>query len=285
MMISVLVVFLASIMSCDVIDGAYLENNQNTNPGVPADDSGTISTYRKVFVEDFTGHTCGNCPDAARLIEQLKMIYGDTLISMGTHLGFFAKLKSPSGQYSMDFNTEIGKALDQQFSIDAAGVPRGFISRTENGGTRLLSPAAWASTISQLVNTEPVAGMKITNSYNAATRELNTTVTIQYYKEGNLNHKLAVYLTEDSIISWQKDYKASPEDVSNYVHRHVLRGAVNSTWGDQLSTEIIPAGTILTKSYTFPVKAAWNEKHCAVVALLHDQTTYEVIQVEERKIK
>jgi thiol-disulfide isomerase/thioredoxin len=41
---------------------------------------------RRVLLEDFTGHTCNNCPAAAVIAEGLQTFYGeDQLILVGVH--------------------------------------------------------------------------------------------------------------------------------------------------------------------------------------------------------
>ena len=45
------------------------------------------------------------------------------------------------------------------------------------------------------------------------------------------NYKLVVCLSENNIINWQTD--GSYED-SNYVHKHVLRSLLTTSWGDEI---------------------------------------------------
>jgi len=49
------------ITSCDIVEGPYL-TDETINPI----DTTTNTYVKKVLVEDFTGHKCPNCPDAAR---------------------------------------------------------------------------------------------------------------------------------------------------------------------------------------------------------------------------
>src|SRR5437763_710780 len=64
------------------------------------------------------------------------------------------------------------------------------------------------------------------------------------------NYSLSVVVIEDSIVSWQLDDAASTPNVSNYIQRHVLRGALNGPWGDQVNTYLITtAGTKFLKGY------------------------------------
>ena len=63
------------ITSCDIVEGPYL-----TDEAITPIDTTTNSYVKKVLVEDFTGHLCPNCPDAARELDAIHGIYGDQLM-------------------------------------------------------------------------------------------------------------------------------------------------------------------------------------------------------------
>ena len=74
------------ITSCDVEEGPFITgSNTYVNPD------------KKVLIEDFTGHLCPNCPDAARELEAIHDIYGDQIIGMAIHVSTtFARPNHPS---------------------------------------------------------------------------------------------------------------------------------------------------------------------------------------------
>ena len=120
---------------------------------------------------------------------------------------------------------------------------------------------------------------------------MTTDINLEYLEAGNNNHSVVLYVVEDSITNWQLFYaQCSPTSVAydeqNYVHRHVLRGSVNGTWGEQVSANTtIPVGTKITKTYTKVLDPSWNDKHIYLVAFVHDNVTKEVLQVEEIHLK
>ena len=74
-----------------------------------------VNPEKKVLIEDFTGHLCPNCPDAARELDAIHDIYGDQIIGMAIHVSkSFARpypaSQAPSFQY--DFRTNGGDELD-----------------------------------------------------------------------------------------------------------------------------------------------------------------------------
>ena len=71
-------VLLSSILiitSCDVEDGPFI-----------TDYDSYVNPEKKVLIEDFTGHLCPNCPDAARELDAIHDIYGDQIIGMAIHV-------------------------------------------------------------------------------------------------------------------------------------------------------------------------------------------------------
>lgn len=266
----------ALFASCDKIDGPYSENPQSNN------DTGAV---RRILIEDYTGQKCGNCPRAAEAIEALKGIYGDKIVSMGVHVGYFATPNpSTSDRFTTDFRTEPGNYWDGEFHNSDIGLPNGLVNRKEFNGNVVQSYTNWATAVSQIISTAPDARIKITNTYNAATRQVNTSVKTDILNDLSGNYMLCVYVTEDSIVNWQKDYNLNPNDINTYVHRHVLRGSMNGSVGTAIGSGSLTAGQSATNQFSMALDAAWADNHCAVVAFLYNAATKEVVQVEEKKI-
>lgn len=271
--------------SCDVLEGPFDEK-------IAVDT--TAGPKRKILLEDFTGHTCGNCPCAAKEAMRLDTAFEGRIIIVASHVGFFAEPYANGTKFRSDFRTPAGTEVNDYFQIDAQGLPQGMVNRKEFNNARVLSSTAWSSAISPFVtdtnlSKHPDAAITIGATYNSANRTASIDVNSKYLNVGNSNHQLVVYVVEDSIINWQKFYASCggvDKDVPDYVHRHMLRGAVNSTWGDPLYTSgsTIPIGTSINKNYTQVLDPSWDEKHIYFVAFIQDNVTKEVIQVEEVKL-
>lgn len=270
--------FFTCITSCDKIEKPYIEEGNYCG-------NDTLSiTIRKILLEDYTAHRCGNCPRAAGKVAELKTIYCDHIIPIAVHIGYFASPLPP--KYTYDFRTEAGEELNNYFEIENNGLPTGMVNRIELNGKNILDyQSEWATAIQLILETPPEIDITIENEYTPATRELSTKVKAEFLKDMNKTLKLTVYLVEDSIIACQKDYQASPEDVESYVHRHVLRKAINSTWGDEILSGNISATETIEKTYYFTLDTLWADNHCSVIAFVYDDDTKEIIQAEEEQIK
>lgn len=239
-------------------------------------------SLKKVLLEDYTGHQCGNCPRAHEDAAALAATYGDKLVIMGVHVGFFARTDA---KYSTDYKTEAGTAYNTEWGIDALGLPQGMVDRKPFSGTSpIITRGSWPTQIAAQLAQPVGATLKVTKLFDASSRKLNLKVTTK--RIGNLptDVGLIVWLTEDSVKSLQKDYTIpSPGDnISGYNHRHVLRDALNDTWGEDLGN--IATGATKNKYYGYTIPTAWNAKHIAAVIALYNKADRTILQVEEVKV-
>lgn len=267
--------------SCDKITPPYVEggNGGGTND--------SVNYVKKVLVEDFTAHLCNNCPRAHKTLEELKELYGDKIVAIGIHVG---DLAAPLTQnyFGEDFRTTVGNDLDNYFSASNAGLPVGMVNRKKVNDNFLQSYSEWGSSINEILQEPQWLNIVTSTSFDTTSRKLNVTATVYVINtfQADSGLKLCFYLTEDSLIGWQKDAdNESGEDVSNYVHRHVLRAALNGTWGETISlnTNIVGYSTSINVN-NFEVSTDYNENHCYIVTFVYNVSTLEILQADETPI-
>ncbi|MCB0819638.1 MAG: Omp28 family outer membrane lipoprotein [Bacteroidetes bacterium] len=274
--------FIAAILitGCDKVEGPFGTNGSGSQSGGDT----TEQIVRKVLIEDYTGHTCGNCPRAAESLEQIHNLYGNQIVAIGVHAGFFAVPVGSS--YPEDFRTEVGNELDQFFGNSSAGLPNGLVNRKSFDGLTIVQHTDWASKVSTLLNTPPEAFIRITPDFNESNRELNVEVKTTILQNIDEELKIVYYLTEDGIVAPQKDYSLEDSHIDEYNHRHVLRGSMNGAWGNVLgvgSGYVANNELITNANYTIPTE--WDASNVAVVAVVYKSDSKEVVQVEEAKIQ
>ena len=140
----------------------------------------------------------------------------------------------------------------------------------------------WGPRITTIKDELPKIYMEINNTYNPSTRIVNSAVKCDALMDISGTYKICAYLTEDSIVKPQQN---NTTIIYDYVHRHVLRGSLNGTWGDILLTGNTSQNAQFTKNYSMALDTAWSENHCSVVSFIYDAANYEIIQVEEKKVK
>lgn len=284
--IAALLLIIIIIVSCDFV--------QNANPPIEPNSGTTTGSsviYKKVLVEDYTGHKCGNCPAAADILKALETQYSGKIVPLAIHAGFFA---NTNPTYPTDLKTTAGTAYDTQFGISLAGNPNGLTNRVGYGtGSFIKAYSVWGSEIAQQLTQVAKFQIKIKNTFNTITNSLNTDITVKSLAFNSGNYKLVVLLTQDSIIAEQLDYRlpVGSQTVTNYEFNHVLRGAINSEWGDALFTTTANINDSVVKSYiNFAINPGYNASKCHVIAYVYDAdaaspTYYEVLQVEEAHVK
>lgn len=235
---------------------------------------------RKIVIEEFTGHTCGNCPDGAREIKKIDSIYKPQIIPISIHAGVFAKPKNPPAtKYLTDFRTPEGTEYNNTFLGQSGFYPSAMVSRVVVNGSKILQKADWETTVNTIKNDAPKASIEITNWYNDSLRCLKTKTKIKWLSTASGNYKLQILLIEDHIKDWQLD---GTVDIPDYDHRHVLRKSLNGIWGSEISTS--NANDTAAFEFYLNLDAKWKPSDCEIVSFIYNSSTYEVIQASEAKI-
>jgi thiol-disulfide isomerase/thioredoxin len=258
------------VVSCDIVEAPYTKNNI-IEP--------TDTTKRKVLLEDFTGFRCGNCPEASHVAEQIQAVYPDNVIVVSLHAG---PLSVPTPVRKYDFRTSETGELANYYGLIAT--PYGLINRKQFNNQALQSPTAWGGYVAELVQTDAQLKLMLDASYNNVNREISLDVKIDYLQNSSLNHFLAVYIIEDSVVQYQQDDRNFPNvHVPDYVHNHVMRGSFNGTWGEQISPSVIEAGKSLNLplKYTIQQSKDWRPEKLSLVVFVHNNDTKEILQVEK----
>lgn len=262
------------LLSCDKIEGPY---GEKVKVNV---DTGTVK--RKVLLEDFTGHTCGNCPEAAAITEQLHSLYGEQIVPVCIHVGFFA---DPAGsKYSANYKTTAGTDLAAFYGIGDV-LPKGMVNRKDFDGKKVLDHQDWPSKVAPLVNQQADLSVAISPTYTAASRIMEVTLDFKLLHDVPEQLYYLLYLLEDSLQSPQKNYALPEGEVLNYYHRYVLRTSLNGSWGATISNgNNLSAGQTFKTEHTYTLPAQWNEKRMSLVAIVYRASDREVIQVENAKV-
>ena len=215
------------------------------------------TVQRTVLLEDFTGQQCVNCPKGTEVIEQLQQAYGDGIIAVGIHggpLGFKGNAKT------LGLATDLGDEYYHHWNLEYQ--PVGLVDRHgavnyTDWMTKVREEIAKTSSVSMALDAT-LSGDQLTIRVKATSLD------------GTFDGKLQVWVLEDSITATQK----MPDNTSNkeYVHNHVLRTAVNGTWGEAVT---LAANEPKTLTYQQPVDATWNAAHLSIVAFVYNDNGVE----------
>ena len=285
--------------SCDYVKDPYPETNANIGDTTtcPLPSFPVVSSHvKKIFIEDFTGHTCGNCPKAAKELHDIDSIYPGKIIGLGLHVGGYAAPTpgyngSVSTSYLADYRTTVGELYDATFGASEFGLPQGMFNRKEYDAvnkTHLQFYPNWKTYVAGIIAEPSVVDLQISSDFNSSTRKVCTAVRDSFLTTMSGTFNLVVLLTQDSIIDWQ-DYIGVNK--AEYIHRHVLRDAITplGAFGELIEAGNIAVGAKHVTRFAYTIPSSYKGSPCDVtkchiVAYLYNTATYEIIQSEEIKV-
>ncbi len=293
-----LVLLISVFASCDKVKNPVIPKKCDLAQIHIIDSNSQTINVKKVLVQDYTGHTCGNCPRAGEDLETLINKYPGKIVGMAVHAGTqFSPPKLPD--FPEDFRTTAGSQWDTYFGMSNAGLPKGSVNWAQTPYYQARN--TWDAHATALLATPQKAKIFLKTSLDTINLACAFDVKVTLLEATNYDVKLVLVITEDSIIARQKDY-APPvgstvengDEIPDYVFMHTMRGDVNGTWGDVLKAGPVSSGFEISKTYCGNINP-WgglrkNLKNMSVVAILYTRDSgsgsiKEVLQVEKLHLK
>lgn len=210
---------------------------------------------RVVLLEDFTGQRCVNCPKAIDVIEQLQNLYGeDVVVAVSIHGG---PLGFAGNANAIGLSTATGDEYYSYWNMEYQ--PVGLVNRQGP-----LNYPEWSAAVRE----ELLKPAKISLSGKAEKNGNNIDILVHAIgTDGTTQGKMSIWLLEDSITALQ----LMPDGVAdhNYVHNHVLRIAINGSWGDDFYVE---EGQTVKKELSLPIDILWNPRQLSIVAFVYNDS-------------
>ena len=280
-------------ISCDKIDNPLIiieekDVPENINDTLFFTDSIMVDR-KQVLLEEFTGHKCVNCPGAGLMAHKIAEENDHKLIIYSIHAGWQAD--TADFPYTTNFTCQTGNDLFDDFG--KPGNPTALINRVEYNGARIIYEHQWAEVINLELAKENVVSLKLKNKYYPKLNTVKISADITFLSEMTGKYKLVIYIVEDHIIAPQAnndpDIGPTP-DWLDYEHRNVLREAVNTTYGEYISTsgEVV-SGKTYYMDYFNEIDDAWVTSNCNIIAYIgeYDESfnLINILQVAELGIK
>ena len=293
---------ISMLASCDYVSNPYPPKNANLGDSAscPTPTFPTLTTHvKKILIEDYTGHICGNCPAAAIKLHEIDTTYPGQIIGVAVHPigGGLADPTpgyngSPSTAFTADFRTTAGNEYDGVFGAGSFGLPEGMFNRKDFNATtqtHLKQLSNWSSYVAGIIGETSVVDLQLITDYDASTQKLCTSVRSSFLTNVSGTYNLVLLLTQDSIIDWQ--YENTAGNIPNYVFNHMLRDALtpSGAWGETIVTGSAVTGATNTMRFAYTIPAQYNNipcdvNQCHVVAFIYNTATYEIIQSEEADV-
>ena len=231
---------------------------------------------RKYLIEHFTGEDCGYCPlGMYNIVDYCTNRTNTPCIWVSHHYGY------GDDEYSILESRKIGAACGVN------GAPNMAINRTKITGLSIaFSPANILPTegmeelIADKCDTMAEASVVINRTYDAATRQLNVTVSGQVANTTTTEYLLTVLIKENGLIGSQADYYWSwkTKGYKEFMHPCVARDLLCS---DALGDNVKVENQVYSKTYTYTLPEKWVAENCCVVAYITPTTKKPIINAEE----
>lgn len=263
--------FLKYILPC-ALAGAFFTGCNDLSPDDRFIELPPVEGDRVVLLEDYTGQKCPNCPDGARIVEQLHEQYGNRFISVSIHAGDFA--------VPVNYNRYLG--LMQPFGNDMARArevdtyPSGVI----DGGAKC-DRSEWAAKVRDAMSVPSTCDITFSNLQYLPEIEMVSGV-VKLLPGVTCDGAVGIWLIEDNVIARQYNVNGDHEWVMDYSHNHVLR----AYWGENYFGNTVSltreSGTDI--SFSFPVDETWKPENLSVVIFVKNMETGAYMQSAIRHI-
>lgn len=309
---SVVVLFFVIFNSaCDKIDNPVrpiygdLDTSLYPGPGFyvfPEYDQNFPSDVENILIEDYTGHRCGNCPEAAIIAHDLKEANPGRVFVASVHASpgsGFQEVSVPGDaeypEYSHDFRTDAGNDYVEDIN-GFIGNPQGMVNRklSEIDNDNWEFKAAWPTVVNEIItaNSPLQMNLQVKTNYYTETRGLFIHVQSKTLSDIDGRYTMVVSLIQDELIAWQKDYSlpVAEQNVEDYHHKDILLGSINGSYGTELFDGSSSAGEVFENDYSYQIPenieyntnaVAGEECGLSIIAYLMNRDTYEIIQVTE----
>ena len=230
---------------------------------------------KNVVIEDFTGRGCGYCPIAHRVTHEIMTSNPDKVWTVAIHS---AGGLSPTSYPNL--NTTTSSIYANAFPY--SGIPAGLFNRNSSSAVGINeSGSTWVSYVNQQLSQAAECNVAGVARINPETRVASITAEVYYTGNSTVNENyLTIVMIQDSILGAQSDYgNYNPGGwIGNqYVHMHVFRDVITSTWGDAISPTT--QGTLITKNYEYTIPESIGSPNGVAVDL--DQINF-IVFVSER---
>lgn len=289
----ILILAAVSLISCDKVDkpfipGVSTELNTSLFPGDfatypwPTFTQNT-NTNRNVLIEDYTGHKCVFCPNAAVIAKGIEDANPTRVFVASVHAspGGIGIFQSVDTQYPTDLTNPMVIAYGTTFAngFNFTGNPQGTISRKEFGGVMFQAPGNWSNSTTQLMTENDLkTNVQAKINYFPTTRGVFLHAEIDTMNMASADLSVVVYLIENTFVSKQKFPGGVSDD--NYVHHNIHRGNIdNRAFGRDLKTSNLKSNGKYYLDYSYELPAAYDPANCHLLVYAMNKTTYEVYQV------
>lgn len=255
------------------------------NTGSASIEGVEVQPGRKVVVEEGTGTWCTWCPRGAVMMDYIAQNYDGVAVPIAVHNSTSDPMRVAT--YDAGMLTLIG------------GFPSGVVERETD-----IDPLDFEKSLIEHLTWPAQILVSQDVQWDAATRKVTVTSSLNFQEEMNGDYRIAVVYTEEGVTGTTSGYNQvnaysgggqgpmggfeslpSPVPAAQMTYNHVARAIVGGFKGAANSVPASnPAGSVMSYTSSYTVPAAYNIDNMKVATLVIDQATGYIINAEETAI-
>jgi hypothetical protein len=174
----------------------------------------------------------------------------------------------------VDLSSDDADAYYKKYSIKA--FPTAMIDRSTFDGSKLLdNKDKWAAYVNQQMTASTPVNLSMESTYDATTRTVTLATDIEFSEAVGETLYLQLWVIENGIIGPQVTAKGVNWE---YEHNHVLRSAINGTWGQSLGASFNANQRLETITTTYTLNEAWKAGNCEIVGFVYRASDDVILQ-------
>ena len=289
---------LCSFTNCDYVDNPIPEQYVMDWSLYPDADTSTYpwpnwttnnNTIKRILLEDYTGTSCNNCPDAAEIADQIEADNNGVVIVATIHANPTGSHQQVTNDLPVDFQTTAGTEYSSTIPGFLAN-PMGTINRKGQSvfNTIWFLDDGWVDEVNNQLSDPLLANIQVEYNYYSQTNGLFVHTETEFKTQLDGDYHLIIYLIRDTVIAPQKTQNTIPL-VEDYPHHAVLTDNINGTWGALISSGAVNNGDKFYNDYTYhltdpTVDSTFKINNLSLITYVCERNTFEIIQVEKTKL-
>ena len=304
-----LYLLILSLFSCDKIESPVAEEYGKFDwtffPGDPIDYTTNYydianpqnewdenTNEKGILLEDYTGHLCTNCPEAAQIAKNLEDDSSLNVIVASIHASTDGGFQQVDQLFTNNYETEAGNEYVRGSEMNGfLGNPNGTINRNDGGlnSTVWYIKSQWISGVNDENNIAD--SLKINIQIKAFT--FSQTNGLFVHTETSLldnltgNYHLVLYLIRNDVVSPQKFDQGIID--TNYHHHAILSDNINGTWGTAIINGSALKDSIIYNdfSYQLPdpvIDMTYETDNLSLIGYILNRDNMRVLQVVKKEL-
>ena len=226
---------------------------------------------RKFLLEHFTSANCNQCPMGMKYIASFLDKQTTPYIWVSYH-----------AVYGTDeYTIPEGNTIAMNY-FGMTSVPSVVFNRTKQDGLMVIG--AWnIENLEVKDDTVAEASVVIEHTFDAATRQLDVTVSGQVANTDRTAYLLSILIKENGLVGKQEDAYCSWTSAKwkEYMHPRVVRDLMTATLGDTVKVE----NQAYSYSTSYILDEEWLPENCCIVAYITPLEKSPIINAEQVPVK